>query len=357
MLFLDTCEVKAFNTTTYAPGSLSWSYTLYPDSYNSHDEVYGTVNSGTGSIRTFASTNSTYSYEFEYVLPIRFPAGITNSSDFYDTLRCAIYMGGISVNHGSVLDCAIYMPDGTAIYQVPFASYINKYFTCSAIVDVNTNVCTLPLVIKGHIGDTSASSSDRTYTLTLDSPVVQLSTATQFESDVSKIQVSDSQLNTQMTQLNTSTQAIEQSVTSDSGGGILATIKNFFGGFFTNLFNSILSLFVPSSDYFTTWFTNVNALLSDKLGMLYAPLDLLISTLNAVYSASSDFSGIPFPEIKWGDTVLVSAQNLTFSNLLGEHFEDIQGYVYFGTDVVLLFAFLMLLQRKITLVLRGHESG
>lgn len=154
-----------------------------------------------------------------------------------------------------------------------------------------------------------------------------------------------------------SSQAIEESVTSDTGTGLLATIKNFFGSFFSNIINSFISLFVPSSDYFSTWFENLNDLLSDKLGMLYSPFDFIISILNSVYSADTSEPSIPFPAIIWDGTTLVSAQNLKFSEILGDNYSTLQGYVYFGTDTVLLFAFLYLLQRKIALILTGSEAN
>lgn len=179
----------------------------------------------------------------------------------------------------------------------------------------------------------------------------------EYKSDMGSVSVTDTITQQQLQELNNSTNNIEDSTTNPNGGGILGTIKNFFGGFFNWLKDLLLGLFIPDDDYFSTWFSNLNNLLSAKLGMLYAPFDLLITVLNAVYLSSTDFTGVPFPEIRWGDTVLIGSQNLTFASLLGEHFSEIQGYVYFATDVVLLFAFLMLLQRKISLILRGHESG
>lgn len=166
-------------------------------------------------------------------------------------------------------------------------------------------------------------------------------------------EVYDNSANAHLNNIEQSEQAIETSVTSDTGGGLLATIKSWFGAFFDNL----IGVFVPEDGFFTDWFSRVNSLLSAKLGMLYAPFDLIISILTAVYGSSGTFTGIPIPEIAWEGTVLIPAQILTFQSLLGNHFSTLQGYVYFGTDVVLLWAFLVLLQRKITLIFRGSESG
>lgn len=127
-------------------------------------------------------------------------------------------------------------------------------------------------------------------------------------------------------------------------------ITDFFGSFFDNL----LHIFVPEDGYFSTWFDKVNTLLSDKLGMLYAPFDLVISTLQAIYSADSTESGIPFPGIKWEDTWLVEPFTFTFASL-GSDFDDLRDKVYFATDTVLVLTFLMLLQSKVKLILEGHE--
>ena len=78
----------------------------------------------------------------------------------------------------------------------------------------------------------------------------------------------------------------------------------------------------------------MNNLLSAKLGMLYAPFDLIITILTAVYNSSGSFSGIPIPEIEWEGTVLISAQNITFQSIIGDDFTDIQGYVYFVPSVL-----------------------
>lgn len=127
-------------------------------------------------------------------------------------------------------------------------------------------------------------------------------------------------------------------------------ITDFFASFFDNL----LHIFVPENGYFSEWFDKVNTLLSEKLGMLYAPFDLVISTLQAIYSADSTEAGIPFPGIKWEDTWLVEPFTFTFASL-GDSFDDLRDKVYFATDTVLVLTFLMLLQSKVKLILEGHE--
>lgn len=220
-----------------------------------------------------------------------------------------------------------------------------------------------PYIIHFYISNTETSSSyitnSFTFTFSGNITVVEGENPNTIDGTVS---TNDSTANDHLDSIEDSSSstaessaAIAESVTSTTGTGLLATIKNFFGSFFTNIINSFKSLFIPDDDYFSDWFNNLNDLLSDKLGMLYSPFDFLITVLESVYDADTTESSIPFPEIAWDDTVLVESQSITFSDLLGDNFDTIQGYVYFATDVVLLFAFLYLLQRKVALILTGSE--
>lgn len=141
-----------------------------------------------------------------------------------------------------------------------------------------------------------------------------------------------------------------QEDTNTTTHSIFSSISSFFASFFENVINSFKSLFIPEDGYFTAWFNRLNTLLADKLGMLYAPFDLVISTLTAIMNADSSETGIPFPGIKWEDTWLVEPFTFTFSSL-GNDMSDLRDTVYFATDVVLLFAFLFLLEEKIRHIL------
>lgn len=153
--------------------------------------------------------------------------------------------------------------------------------------------------------------------------------------------VQDSQSHQKLDDINSNT-----SSTAQSSSGILSKVTEFFGSFFSNL----IGVFVPEDGYFSNWFIRLNTLLADKLGMLYAPFDLLIQVLTSIMNADSSFAGIPFPGIQWEDTWLVEPFTFTFDSL-GTVYTDLQGYVYFGTDVLLLIAFFGLLQDKIKHIL------
>lgn len=159
----------------------------------------------------------------------------------------------------------------------------------------------------------------------------------------SAIQVQDTVTQQELSTLNDTTED-----TNTTTHSIFDSISSFFGSFFDNL----IGVFVPEDGYFSDWFNRVNTLLSAKLGMLYAPFDLLISTLQAIYDSDDTEDGIPFPGIKWEDTWLVEPTTFYFSSLGdSEGVTKLRDTVYFGTDVVLLFCFLFLLERKIKHIL------
>ena len=57
--------------------------------------------------------------------------------------------------------------------------------------------------------------------------------------------------------------------------------KNFMDNFFGNLGNTVLSWIVPSSEQITTFFDEVNAWFSDRLGFVWYPFDLAYQLVSA----------------------------------------------------------------------------
>lgn len=137
----------------------------------------------------------------------------------------------------------------------------------------------------------------------------------------------------------------EQNETNKS---ILGKITDFFGSFFDNL----KGLFVPEEGYFSDFFTRLNDFFSEKLGMLYAPIDIFITFLNTIKDASSSDSGITFPELAWDGTVIIPETKFSF-NTITKDFPDLQEKIYFVTDVILVGAVLWLLQVKLKEVLEN----
>lgn len=135
----------------------------------------------------------------------------------------------------------------------------------------------------------------------------------------------------------------EQNETSKN---IFDKISDFFGSFFENIINAFKSLFVPEDGYFEDFFTRLNDFFAEKLGMLYAPIDLFIRFLTGINNAGASEVGIPFPGIKWGDTWLIEPQTISLQSY-AEEFPELQEKIYFVTDIMMVGAVLLLLQNKL----------
>lgn len=135
---------------------------------------------------------------------------------------------------------------------------------------------------------------------------------------------------------------------NETNKGILGKITEFFASFFENL----KGLFVPEDGYFSDFFTRLNDFFSEKLGMLYAPIDMFITFLNTIKDASNTDSGITFPELAWDGTVIIPETKFSFSTITKD-FPGLQEKIYFVTDVILVGAVLWLLQVKLKEVLEN----
>lgn len=118
------------------------------------------------------------------------------------------------------------------------------------------------------------------------------------------------------------------------------------------IIEGLKSLFIPSDEFFKSWFDDMYNFFHDRLGFLMLPIDILIKFIGMFQSAGSSFSGIPFPEFKWLDgTVIIPAQSVQFEFLSTSWGKDIQTKLYFVGNVIMIGALLALMHRKLEEVL------
>lgn len=113
-------------------------------------------------------------------------------------------------------------------------------------------------------------------------------------------------------------------------------------------------LFIPSDEYFKSWFDGMYEFFNDRLGFLMLPVDLLVRMVDIYTSAGSSSAGIPFPEFKWMDgTVIIPAQTVQFDFLNTDWGKGIQDKLYFVGNLIMIGALLSLMHRKFEEVLRN----
>lgn len=119
------------------------------------------------------------------------------------------------------------------------------------------------------------------------------------------------------------------------------------------IIEGLKSLFIPSDEYFNAKFSDLNEFFKDRFGFLYTPIDLLVRFVNLIYGASDTFDGIPFPELSWDGHVLLAAQTVKFDILDIAAFKQVQKYLYFLTDVMMIGALVSLIHRKFEEVMQN----
>lgn len=119
------------------------------------------------------------------------------------------------------------------------------------------------------------------------------------------------------------------------------------------IIDGLKSLFIPSEDYFSSLFDDLNEFFKDRFGFLYTPIDLLVRFIDLIYGSSAEFTGIPFPELKWDGYVLLEAQTVNFDILEVEEFKNIQNILYFLTNLAMIGALIALIHKKFEEVMRN----
>lgn len=119
------------------------------------------------------------------------------------------------------------------------------------------------------------------------------------------------------------------------------------------IIEGLKSLFIPSDEYFNAKFSDLNEFFKDRFGFLYTPIDLLVRFVNLIYGANDTFDGIPFPELSWDGHVLLAAQTVKFDILDIAAFKQVQKYLYFLTDVMMIGALVSLIHRKFEEVMQN----
>lgn len=369
MLFLDTLKVEAAlpsyqysqSATTYFTFNALESEDNTSGSISENSGGNGYLNNGSGSIAgvkggggtisTYSITNGTLTAHVKVPFTIRHgvPSDISNSDFITYSLNPFVFENIVNGDLGTYHFSNYFISDsnGNMISKVlPQQTFFSPYYTVrlSSLRDSYYGAMLINFFVEYDIVCTKYTArgtgqpfNDFSVTTNI-SCAIPIHKATESEIESASSNVNDSEGNQHLDEIETTNKSI------------FSSISDFFGSFFDNL----IGIFVPEDGFFSDWFDRLNTLLSDKLGMLYAPFDLLISTLQSIYSADFSSAGIPFPGIKWGDTWLIEPFTFTFDSL-GSDFSDLRDKVYFGTDTVLIFTFLILLQKKVRLILEGHE--
>lgn len=159
--------------------------------------------------------------------------------------------------------------------------------------------------------------------------------------------------------INKQTEAIEENNKTNKNifekiGDILSFINPFSENFFAYklvelLMNGIKSLFIPSDDFFSSFFTELNDWFSDRFGFLYYPLNLFFDLCNRFLNINFNEPVINIPDIIEPSTKLVFIHAITynFNSLLeNDILKTVHDIYFIIVDAVIYVGLAILLYNK-----------
>lgn len=141
----------------------------------------------------------------------------------------------------------------------------------------------------------------------------------------------------------------------DKIGNWFTQLGDRIKGFFDDLLEGIKNLFVPSDGYFDAKTEELKTAFQERFGGLYTAGDLVDGLIDDLQGAT-ETGTITFPEIKWGDDVLIPETEI---DVVPDGFEFLQTFCRMITSVVLCLAFVMMLVHKFEKIIgeAGGKSG
>lgn len=137
-------------------------------------------------------------------------------------------------------------------------------------------------------------------------------------------------------------------------GEILSYLNPFSENFFAYKLISLLldglkSLFIPSNDFFSTFFTDLKEWFSDRLGFLFYPFELIIDILNKIMNINFSEPVFEIPDINepFTNSKLISATSYNLNDLLKNSiFKTVHNIYLLCVDAFIVFGLVNLAKRK-----------
>lgn len=117
-------------------------------------------------------------------------------------------------------------------------------------------------------------------------------------------------------------------------------------GIISGIIEGLKNLFIPSDDFFKSYFDDLYSWFGERLGFLSFPIDLLAELADMFLGSSSTDCILTLPGFSISGYQLLEESTFNLSAFLNEHFKFILDAVKLGTSVILVFNFIHLCERK-----------
>ena len=116
------------------------------------------------------------------------------------------------------------------------------------------------------------------------------------------------------------------------------------------MIDGLKSLFIPSDDFFDTYFNNLRDWFSERLGFLWTPFDVIIEILEDISSINFSEPIISCPDIyePFTNTKIISSFSYNLNSLLDNStFSTVHNIYLVCVDAIIIFALIHLTHKKI----------
>lgn len=144
---------------------------------------------------------------------------------------------------------------------------------------------------------------------------------------------------------NQGNQAIQDNADKNTGT-IVEKIEETKNGIISGIVDGIKGLFLPSDDFFKTYFDDLYLWFSDKFGFLTIPFDILIRLCDLLLGSSSVDFVVTLPSCQIMGQSLWPAMSFNLTQFLMADFSVLVTGCRIGTNFLLIFSFVGLCRKK-----------
>lgn len=166
-------------------------------------------------------------------------------------------------------------------------------------------------------------------------------TKEEYNASVSAIEKQTLELKKQTLEMEEQTEELKEQ--TETQKGMLSKMSEFFGGFFDNLKNAVIGLFVPSKEEMSSLFDRLMQFFNETFGFLFYPFDFIVRLVELFLTSANDDTSIVFPGFSiMGMQVWETMEiDLTAYEVTRELF----GYVRMLTGAIIAFGFIDYLRK------------
>ena len=132
----------------------------------------------------------------------------------------------------------------------------------------------------------------------------------------------------------------------DNTGKVNEKLEDVKKGIIAGIIDGLKSLFIPSDDFFKSYFDDLYQWFSDRLGFLMFPIDLILQLVDVFISSSSVDCVLTLPSFSIMDEQLWQEQTFNFTSFLNEHFSMLVTAIRLVSSIGLIIAFVNYCERK-----------